>query len=181
MFKKSPGWNLRGKDNEVRVLSRVCPHRAMDIMPPGFGYDGHGPAEPKPDEPGSGQTRLFLCPYHAWTFELDGTLRPARKCILPKVSNAMTSGCSHFGVKSWNGFIFINLDGQAAPLQERLCEMNQDFGEWHAGEMKLVFQREWECPFNWKVLVENFMESYHHLGAHSKTLQPDHAGARYLE
>ena len=50
--------------------------------------------------------------------------------------------------------------------------MNQDFGEWNAGEMKLIFQREWDCPFNWKVLVENFMESYHHLGAHSKTLQP---------
>jgi len=58
---------------------------------------------------------------------------------------------------------------------------DQDFGEWNAGEMKLVFQREWDCPFNWKVLVENFMESYHHLGAHSKTLQPTIAGTRYLE
>ena len=38
--------------------------------------------------------------------------------------------------------------------------------------MKLVIAREWDCPFNWKVLVENFMESYHHLGIHHKTLQP---------
>jgi phenylpropionate dioxygenase-like ring-hydroxylating dioxygenase large terminal subunit len=38
--------------------------------------------------------------------------------------------------------------------------------------MELVFAREWDCPFNWKVLTENFMESYHHAGAHSQTLQP---------
>jgi phenylpropionate dioxygenase-like ring-hydroxylating dioxygenase large terminal subunit len=39
-------------------------------------------------------------------------------------------------------------------------------------DMKLTVAREWDCPFNWKVLVENFMESYHHLGIHHKTLQP---------
>ena len=59
----------------VRVLSRVCPHRAMDIMPEGFGYDGHTLAEARADRPDCGQTRLFLCPYHAWTFELDGKLK----------------------------------------------------------------------------------------------------------
>jgi phenylpropionate dioxygenase-like ring-hydroxylating dioxygenase large terminal subunit len=163
---------VRGKDNQVRVLSRVCPHRAMDIMPPGFGYDGHGPAEPKPGEPGCGQTRLFLCPYHAWTFELDGTLKACPEMHLAEGFERDDFRLQPFRSAVWNGFIFINMDGQAAPLPERLCEMNQDFGEWNAGDMKLVFQREWECPFNWKVLVENFMESYHHLGAHSKTLQP---------
>ncbi|HZP61284.1 MAG TPA: Rieske 2Fe-2S domain-containing protein, partial [Opitutaceae bacterium] len=61
---------VRDKDGAVRALSRVCPHRAMDIMPEGFGYDGHGPAEAKPDAPACGHTRIFLCPYHAWTFEL---------------------------------------------------------------------------------------------------------------
>jgi phenylpropionate dioxygenase-like ring-hydroxylating dioxygenase large terminal subunit len=38
--------------------------------------------------------------------------------------------------------------------------------------MKLISSNEWDCAFNWKVLAENFMESYHHAGAHSKTLQP---------
>lgn len=50
--------------------------------------------------------------------------------------------------------------------------MDADFGQWNPAGMKIVLQREWDCPFNWKVLVENFMESYHHLGAHAKTLQP---------
>src|SRR5204863_7057097 len=66
---------VRGKDDEVRVLSRVCPHRAMDLMPEGFGYDGHAPALVENGRPACGRTRLFLCPYHAWTFELDGRLK----------------------------------------------------------------------------------------------------------
>src|SRR5579859_7817948 len=66
---------VRGKDDSIRVLSRVCPHRSMDIMPEGFGYDGHVPAEARGSRPDCGHTRLFLCPYHAWTFELDGQLK----------------------------------------------------------------------------------------------------------
>jgi phenylpropionate dioxygenase-like ring-hydroxylating dioxygenase large terminal subunit len=120
---------VRGKDNQVRVLSRVCPHRAMDIMPPNFGYDGYGPAEPKPGEPGCGQTRLFLCPYHAWTFELDGTLKACPEMHLAEGFERDDFRLQPFRSAVWNGFIFINLDGQAAPLPERLREMNQDFGE----------------------------------------------------
>jgi phenylpropionate dioxygenase-like ring-hydroxylating dioxygenase large terminal subunit len=50
--------------------------------------------------------------------------------------------------------------------------MAADLAAFRLAEMKLVVAREWDCRFNWKVLVENFMESYHHLGIHHKTLQP---------
>jgi phenylpropionate dioxygenase-like ring-hydroxylating dioxygenase large terminal subunit len=50
--------------------------------------------------------------------------------------------------------------------------METDLAAFGLEKMKLVIAREWDCPFNWKVLVENFMESYHHLGIHHKTLQP---------
>jgi phenylpropionate dioxygenase-like ring-hydroxylating dioxygenase large terminal subunit len=81
-------------------------------------------------------------------------------------------GLKQFRCETWNGFVFINLDGKAAPLAGRLQEMDADLGDWKPSQMQLIVEREWDCPFNWKVLVENFMESYHHLGAHSKTLQP---------
>ena len=55
---------------------------------------------------------------------------------------------------------------------KRLEEMAADLAAFRLDKMKLVIAREWDCPFNWKVLVENFMESYHHLGIHHKTLQP---------
>lgn len=164
---------VHGKDGAIRVLSRTCPHRGMDIMPPGFGRDGHSIAEPSSDDATAcGNTRLFLCPYHAWTFELDGRLKACPEMHQARGFRRDEWGLAEFRSKIWNGFIFVNLDGSASPLANRLSEMDADFGQWNPAGMKLVLQREWDCPFNWKVLVENFMESYHHLGAHSKTLQP---------
>jgi phenylpropionate dioxygenase-like ring-hydroxylating dioxygenase large terminal subunit len=163
---------VQGKDAVIRVLSRVCPHRSMDIMPEGFGYDGHGPAEAKSDSAACGHTRIFLCPYHAWTFELDGHLKAC-----PEMHQAECFARDDFQLKPfrseiWEGFVFVNLDGQAPPLAEGLGEMASDLSTFRLSEMQLVVAREWDCSFNWKVLVENFMESYHHLGIHSKTLQP---------
>ncbi len=163
---------VRGKDDTVRVLSRVCPHRSMDIMPEGFGYDGHSTATTRDGKPDCGHTRLFLCPYHAWTFELDGQLKAC-----PEMHRAEDFCRDNFFLKPfraeiWQGFVFVNLDGQAPPLATGLVGMADDLAAFRPAEMKLVISREWDCPFNWKVLVENFMESYHHLGIHHKTLQP---------
>jgi phenylpropionate dioxygenase-like ring-hydroxylating dioxygenase large terminal subunit len=163
---------VRGKDSAIRVLSRVCPHRSMDIMPEGFGYDGHGPAEAKPDAPACGHTRIFLCPYHAWTFELDGQLKACPEMHLAEGFARDEFFLKPFRSETWQGFVFVNLDGQAPPFAEHLGEISSDLSNYRLGEMQLAVAREWDCPFNWKILVENFMESYHHLGIHHKTLQP---------
>jgi phenylpropionate dioxygenase-like ring-hydroxylating dioxygenase large terminal subunit len=162
---------VHDKNDTIRLLSRVCPHRAMDIMPEGFGYAGHAPQREEA-QPGCGHTRLFLCPYHAWTFELDGTLKAC-----PEMQQAEGFCRDEFALKSfraeiWNGFIFVNLDGRAEPLAPGLTEMDADLSAFALGGMKMIVAREWDCPFNWKVLVENFMESYHHLGIHHQSLQP---------
>jgi len=163
---------VHGKDAVIRVLSRVCPHRSMDIMPEGFGYEGHTLAAARNGRPDCGQTRLFLCPYHAWTFELDGRLKAC-----PEMQQAEEFCRDNFSLKPfrseiWQGFIFVNFDGNAPLLAAGLAEMTADLAAFRLSEMKLVIAREWDCPFNWKVLAENFMESYHHLGIHHKTLQP---------
>jgi len=163
---------VRGKDGEVRALSRVCPHRSMDIMPEGFGYAGHGPAEARGGQARCGHTRLFLCPYHAWTFEIDGRLKACPEMHEAEGFCRDEFFLKPFRVEIWQGFVFVNLDGNAPPLTEGLGEMAADLESFHLEGLKLVIAREWDCPFNWKVLVENFMESYHHLGIHHKTLQP---------
>ena len=163
---------IRGKDGQVRALSRVCPHRAMDIMPAGFGYDGHGPAEARPDAPSCGHTRILLCPYHAWTFELDGGLKAC-----PEMHRAEGFARDAFGLKAfptvtWQGLVFVNLDGSCPPFESGLGEATADLAAFNLPDLQVIVAREWDCSFNWKVLVENFMESYHHLGIHHKTLQP---------
>ena len=163
---------VRGKEDRVRVLSRICPHRAMDIMPEGFGYSGHGIGDAREGQPGCGHARLFMCPYHAWTFELDGRLKGSPEMQQSEGFERDAWALKEFSCEVWNGFVFVNLDGKAAPLGERLAGLSEVLAPWRTGDMKMAIQMEWDCPFNWKVLAENFMESYHHLGAHSKTLQP---------
>ena len=55
---------------------------------------------------------------------------------------------------------------------EQWTELGPHLEKWAAQDLVVVDARSWDCPFNWKVIVENFMESYHHLGAHSQSLQP---------
>jgi phenylpropionate dioxygenase-like ring-hydroxylating dioxygenase large terminal subunit len=163
---------VHGKDGGVRVLSRICPHRAMDIMPEGFGYAGHGIGDAKEGQPGCGHARLFMCPYHAWTFELDGRLKGAPEMQQTAEFERDEWGLQEFACEVWNGFVYVNLDGKALPLQQRLSGLTEVLAPWGVADMKMAIQMEWDCPFNWKVLAENFMESYHHIGAHAKTLQP---------
>lgn len=152
---------IRGKDGAIRVLSRTCRHRGMDVMPTGFGH---------PDE---GNRRVILCPYHLWSYDLTGKLVGA-----PEMQHAegfdRSEVCLHaFRSEVWEGFVFVDLSGMAMPLHDKLADLKSRFlGKWDMGSAELVWSAHWDCPFNWKVLVENFMECYHHLGAHRKTLEP---------
>lgn len=162
---------VHGKDGVIRTLSRACPHRGMDIMPPGFGREGGGIAEARAGG-GCGHTRLFLCPYHAWTFELDGRLKACPEMHQARGFQRDDWGLAEFRTEVWNGFVFVNLDGTApTSVAERFAEIHDHIAAWQPETSKIVVERVWECPFDWKVLVENFMESYHHAGAHRKTLQ----------
>ncbi len=161
---------VRDKDDRIRVLSRACPHRGMDIMPPGF---GHTPAEAREGASGSGHTRLFLCPYHSWTFELDGKLKACPEMQEAAAFERSEWGLREFRSEVWHGFVFVNLDGAAAqtPAQQ-WGGFSDHLAKWSGQDLVIVDAREWECPFNWKVITENFMESYHHVGAHVRSLQP---------
>ena len=149
---------LRGQDQVVRVLSRVCIHRGMDLMP---GAN---------QVPRAGSTRTLLCPYHFWSFDLSGQL----------VGCPHMDGATGFDRKDWrlpeirsevwNGFVFVNLDGKAASLAEQYAAFDRIIAPWNVAEMEVVITLDWDCAFNWKVMVENWMESYHHLGAHNQTL-----------
>ena len=140
---------VRGEDKVIRVLSNVCRHRNMKV------------AE------GSGKSKSFVCPYHAWSYQIDGTLLRApymedldkKKCALPE-----------FKSEIWQGFIYVNLSDEAKPLAPRLKGLDKILANYHSADMHHVFVEEelWEA--NWKCLVENFMEGYHLSRVHPQTL-----------
>jgi phenylpropionate dioxygenase-like ring-hydroxylating dioxygenase large terminal subunit len=145
---------VRGEDGAIRVLSRVCRHRSMPVVE------------------GRGNRRSFQCPYHLWTYALDGKLVGApgmqqaqgferERCRLPELK-----------VECWQGWIFASFAPDAAPLAPRLEGLRRAIEPYRPAAMvtcepPLEFEHAW----NWKVMVENFIESYHHMGIHADTLQ----------
>lgn len=151
---------VRGKDQEVRVLSRVCPHRGMDVNPVEYG------------RPSRGNARFFLCPYHFWSYDLDGRCKGAPEMTKADGFSRKDVGLPAFRSEVWNGFIFVTFSPDIAPVSEFYKDMGQKLAEWQLGNLEVVAELEWDCAFNWKVIVENFAECYHHLGSHVKTFEP---------
>lgn len=151
---------VHGKDGEVRVLSRVCPHRAMDIMPAEYGY------EPR------GNRRIFVCPYHRWTFELDGSTKGCPEMHHAEGFNKRDIALHGYRTEVWEGFVFVNFSGDAEPVGRQYAALREVLGPWNLAEWTIDVEMEWDTRANWKAIVENFAESYHHLGVHYQTLNP---------
>jgi phenylpropionate dioxygenase-like ring-hydroxylating dioxygenase large terminal subunit len=159
-FLDEPVLLLRGDDGEITALSRVCPHRGADVL-----LDG--------EETGCGVFRgKITCGYHRWVFGLDGRLRAAPQMQKADGFNPQDWRLAPIRCDIWQGFVFINLDDQAQPLAEFYAEFGKIVAAWNLSELELVISMDWECKFNWKVMVENWIESYHHLGPHTQTLNP---------
>jgi len=134
----------RNAAGELRAMSAVCQHRAMLV------------AE------GSGNARGFLCPYHHWSYSLNGDLVAApamnRTCNFDRAEH----GLPNFKVELWHGFIFINHDPQAEPLAPRLAKVSEAIASYDLASA--------DCPprdpaatlpWNWKVMFENNNDGYH--------------------
>lgn len=137
---------IRGKDGGIRGFFNVCQHRAHQLLK------------------GSGNVKNAIrCPYHSWTYELDGALRSAPKC--EEVAGFERSGVrlSSIGVDVIGGFVFVNLDASAVPLHagdphfgEKLLAMCPE-----AEQLRYVKRQDFHIKANWKVVAENFLENYH--------------------
>ncbi len=145
---------LRDRDRSLRALSNVCRHRGTTLVE------------------GSGSARSLHCPNHRWTFGLDGSLLAA-----PSIDNLTEVDKAGlclpaFAVCEWQGWVMVNLSATAAPMNEcvpRLDSLLADFG---LASMERVGSLSFPSPWNWKISVENFAESYHHQSVHPQTLQP---------
>ncbi len=144
---------IRGDDGMIRVLSNVCRHRGMPL------------AE------GKGSARRLVCSYHAWSYERDGRLANAPR-MQDKGVGAHNCSLPSFRTELWNGFIYVNLDDDAAPLAGRLGKLEALLANYQTERMRLVHSQEEIWNTNWKCLVENFMEAYHLSVVHPQTLHP---------
>ena len=143
----------RDEEDALHALSRVCRHRAMPVAQ------------------GEGNAKAFTCPYHLWRYGLDGRLLSAPAMEQSDAFDRGKCGLPSFPVDVWQGFVFVNLDEGAAPLAEHMAGLDALVARDGLGDMRIVSSLTFPSPWNWKVLVENFIESYHHIGPHAESLQ----------
>ncbi|MDT7617383.1 MAG: hypothetical protein QOF00_4830 [Pseudonocardiales bacterium] len=153
---------VRGNDEQVRVFSRVCRHRYADLMG----------GERSDEERVSGCVARFECPYHAWIYRLDGSLLSAPEMSGRPGFDASANGLREIRTEIWQGFVFVNLDDDTdIPFDMTTVAEIQDGYDLTEWEIASVI--DWgDSKVNWKIVVENFLEVYHHIGIHKNVLQP---------
>jgi phenylpropionate dioxygenase-like ring-hydroxylating dioxygenase large terminal subunit len=143
----------RGDDGEVRALSNVCRHRYMPIVQ------------------GCGNTQRFVCPYHSWSYATDGRLLGAPYMDGSKRFDPSKCSLPRYRLETWAGFVFVNLDEKAPPLEPRMQTLDAYIANYRVPEQVEIMHYESVWDGNWKLSAENSMEYYHHVGLHKDTVQ----------
>jgi len=136
---------VRTQQGELKAFYNVCQHRAHQLLE------------------GRGHTNLIVCPYHAWSYELSGQLRNGPNLSSVPGLEKSEICLTEVRIENFHGFIFINLDDDAKPMDEWFPNVRQELLEFVPNIAKLA-PLEWiDVPerCNWKVSVENYSECYH--------------------
>lgn len=131
---------VRGPDLELRAFCDVCVHRGASVV----------------GRAACGRTLRFECPYHGFTYELDGRLAEA-----PFAAKTVDRGLRAVRVATWRGFVFVTLDADLPDLETWMGEMPPWLTNEVLGALARGRRREYEVAANWKLCVENFQESHH--------------------
>jgi len=150
---------LRDEAGALRVLSNVCRHR------------WHRVAE------GRGNARSLQCRYHLWTYALDGRLLGAPQLERAEGFERASCRLPELRAERWRGWLFLSFDPDAAPLARDLSGLERHVAPYQPERMRSLTPLEYDSPWNWKVMIENFMESYHVTSIHPATLEPGFPGA----
>jgi phenylpropionate dioxygenase-like ring-hydroxylating dioxygenase large terminal subunit len=133
----------RPGDDELRAFLNVCRHRGSVVVD------------------GSGKRETLQCPYHAWTYGLDGSLRAA-----PRASEGIdreSLGLVRLSLDRWGPFLFVNTDRDAAPLAGTLGAVADALP---LDGLRFHHRSEYVVDANWKIACENYLECYHCAVAH---------------
>ncbi|MEW2527124.1 SRPBCC family protein [Streptomyces sp. NPDC047071] len=153
----------RDESGGLHALSRVCRHRFMDVLPP----------ETTPEQ---GTLKRLTCPYHTWTYRLNGEYagQLAGAPLMNKVDfDRAACRLPRHRLEVWNGLLMVNADPDAPALGPRLTRLDAVLAPYRLADLVVAYTARWEnVPANWKVAFENGSENYHHMGTHAATLEP---------
>lgn len=136
---------LRDGEGALRAFHNVCRHRGSRLCL---------------EERGRVGTAL-QCPYHAWTYGLDGALRSAPN--MADVAGFDKADCAlkPVALATWEGLLFVNLAAEPEPFAAAFAALGGRFGGWRPAELRSVHRCAYEVDANWKLFFHNFSECYH--------------------
>ena len=140
---------VRDKGGEVHGFYNVCRHRGTRLR-----------------EDRNGRLSAIQCPYHAWTYGLDGRLLAA-----PHMDDVPGFDKADYSLRAvnlalWEGFIFVNLGDSPTPVEEWFAPLAGKFSHWNLAKLRPAKRIEYDVRANWKLMFENYSECYHCPGVH---------------
>jgi Rieske 2Fe-2S family protein len=140
---------VRDQRSTIRGFYNVCRHRGTRLR-----------------EDQSGHASAIQCPYHAWTYGLDGRLLGA-----PHMENVPGFDKADYSLRPvhlavWEGFIFVNLADSPTTLEEWFAPLAGKFSHWNLPKLRSAKRIEYDVKANWKLIFENYSECYHCPGVH---------------
>jgi choline monooxygenase len=141
---------VRDEEGVLRSFLNVCRHRGSLVCE------------------GRGRRATLQCPYHAWTYGLDGRLLAAPRSEREGGVEREELGLVQLRLESWGPLLFVNPDPEAAPLRDLLGDVPARIAAAGIDVGRLRFLQRWEGEYeaNWKICAENFLECYHCPTAH---------------
>jgi Rieske 2Fe-2S family protein len=136
---------VRSENDVVRAFANTCRHRGHELLASGT----------------KTKKRSIVCPYHSWSYRLDGALRNA-----PGFRNAENFDPGEFGLTElrlmdWHGWLFVDPSGRDADFAEHVAGLEDIVGPYRPEDLTIVDRHCYELAANWKVIIENYQECYH--------------------
>jgi len=149
---------VKNNNNEVAAFHNVCSHRCLKLV----------------DEK-KNVGKIIRCPYHSWSYDLDGKLKSAPHVggtnqHKPKGFNFLDHGLKSIRIHIWHDWIFINFNGKAKKFEEYARPLIKKFNDIDLTKLKYAATLDFgKINTNWKFLIENFIEPYHVQFVHKTT------------
>ncbi|MFZ2870595.1 aromatic ring-hydroxylating oxygenase subunit alpha [Zavarzinia sp.] len=143
-----PVFLARGQDGILRAFHNVCTHRGLLLV----------------EE--AGREKLLRCPYHAWAFDLEGGLRATPHfggigCHTLEGFDPADHGLKPIRLAQWNDLVFLDLSGDAEPFEAHAAPLVARWADYDFAATRPAGRMDFEIAANWKLLVENFCDTYH--------------------
>jgi glycine betaine catabolism A len=135
----------RGEDGVLRGFANFCRHRGHELLPCGT----------------SAQRRSIVCPYHSWTYDLDGGLKAAKGFQGAPGFDDARWGLVEVPVVEWHGLIFADGSGTAGSVTDALADLDELVAPYEPERLVINGRHTYDAASNWKILTENYHECYH--------------------